>query len=73
MELLLIGTDTPHRRFIINKILDAGYDLTSCIFTKSQVKPKFNVKSPEKAYWFLCSIDQGLHYLTYYIIILLVS
>jgi methionyl-tRNA formyltransferase len=46
MELLLIGTDTPHRRFIINKILDAGYNLTSCIFSKSKVKPKFNTSSP---------------------------
>lgn len=42
-------------------------------FLKSRTQRKFNVKSPEKAYWFLCSIDQGLHYLTYYIIILLVS
>jgi len=42
-------------------------------FLKSRTQRKFNIKSPEKAYWFLCSIDQGLHYLTYYIIVLLVS
>lgn len=40
---------------------------------KSRTQKKFNIKSPEKAYWFLSSIDQGLHYLTYYLIILYIT
>ena len=42
-------------------------------FFKSSMQKKFNVESASKGYWFLSSIDQGFHYLTYYIIILLVS
>ena len=42
-------------------------------FIKSSTQKRFGIKSPSKGYWFLSSIDQGLHYLTYYVIILLVS
>ena len=42
-------------------------------FLKTSTQKRFNVAQHSKGYWFLCSIDQGLHYLTYYIIILLVS
>ena len=42
-------------------------------FLKSSMQRKFNIAQHSKGYWFLSSIDQGLHYLTYYIIILLVS
>ena len=42
-------------------------------FLKSSAQKRFNIKSPSKGYWFLSSIDQALHYLTYYIIILLIS
>ena len=42
-------------------------------FLKSRTQKKFNIKSPEKAYWFLSSIDQGLHYLTYYLIVLYIT
>ncbi len=46
MELLLIGKDSPHRRLIINKILDAGYNLSTCIFPKSNIQPRFDTSSP---------------------------
>ena len=42
-------------------------------FLKTTTQKRFDVAQHSKGYWFLCSIDQGLHYLTYYIIILLVS
>lgn len=42
-------------------------------FTKSSTQKRFGIEQHSKGYWFLSSIDQGLHYLTYYIIILLVS
>ena len=42
-------------------------------FIKSSTQKKFGIEQHSKGYWFLSSIDQGLHYLTYYIIILLVS
>ena len=42
-------------------------------YSKSKVKDYFGVKVPEKGYWFLSSIDQGLHYLTYYAIVLLIT
>lgn len=45
-NILLIGSDTPHRRFIINKLQDAGHNITSCLFFSSIVKPRFNVDSP---------------------------
>ena len=31
---------------MINKLLDAGYKITNCLFSESLVKPKFNVDSP---------------------------
>ena len=43
MEILLIGKDSPHRRFMINKLLDAGYNLTTCIFSSAIVKPRFEI------------------------------
>ena len=45
-NILLIGSDTPHRRFIINKLQEAGHNITSCLFLSSIVKPRFNVDSP---------------------------
>ena len=45
-NILLLGSDTPHRRFIINKLLDAGHNIASCLFPRSIVKPRFNVDSP---------------------------
>jgi folate-dependent phosphoribosylglycinamide formyltransferase PurN len=45
-NILIIGSDTPHRRFIINKLLDAGYNITNCLFLRSIVKPAFNVDFP---------------------------
>jgi methionyl-tRNA formyltransferase len=45
-KVLVLGTDTPHRRFIINKLIDAGKNITSCLFFESTVKPKFNNESP---------------------------
>ena len=45
-NILLLGSDTPHRRFIINKLLDAGHNITSCLFPSSIVKPRFNADSP---------------------------
>lgn len=46
MEILLIGKDSPHRRFMINKLLDAGYNLTTCIFSSAIVKSRFDIDSP---------------------------
>ena len=45
-NILLIGSDTPHRRFMINKLQDAGHNITNCLFLSSIVKPRFNVDSP---------------------------
>ena len=45
-NILLVGSDTPHRRFIINKLLDAGHNIKNCLFLRSIVKPKFNVDFP---------------------------
>lgn len=41
-------------------------------YSKAKVKDHFGVNAPEKGYWFLSSIDQGLHYLTYYVIVRLI-
>ncbi len=41
MNVLLIGTDTLHRRFIINSLIDKGIKLNTCIFQKNSCKPSF--------------------------------
>ena len=43
-KIALIGTDTPHRRFIINKLFQLGFPIKLCIFQKSSLLPKFNTK-----------------------------
>lgn len=43
MNILLIGTDTPHRRFIINRLLDMNIKLNTCIFQKKTFSPKFKI------------------------------
>jgi methionyl-tRNA formyltransferase len=48
-NILLIGSDTSHRRFMINKLLDMGHNITSCLFFNSTTNPKFNVDSPWSA------------------------
>jgi len=45
-NILLLGSDTPHRRFMINKLLDAGHNIESCLFPSNIIKPRFNVDSP---------------------------
>ena len=42
-------------------------------YCKSRTQKYFGVKAPSKGYWFLSSIDQALHYFTYYIIVLLIT
>ena len=46
MKVLLIGSDTQHRRFIINKILDEGICSLTCMFQKDTLTPDFDVTSP---------------------------
>ena len=46
MEILLLGTDTLHRRFIINSLLDEGIKLNTCIFQNQSHSPSFNVIAP---------------------------
>ena len=41
MNVLLIGTDTLHRRFIINSLIDKGIKLNACIFQINSFRPKF--------------------------------
>lgn len=41
MNVLLIGTDTLHRRFIINSLLDKGINLNTCIFQTISYKSTF--------------------------------
>ena len=44
MKILLIGTDTLHRRYIINSLIDQGINFDTCIFQKKSCSPKFEVK-----------------------------
>lgn len=46
MKIALIGKDSPHRRFIINRLLDLGHNVTTCIFYKDTIIPRFDVSSP---------------------------
>ena len=46
MEILLLGTDTLHRRFIINSLLDYGIELNTCIFQNQSYLPSFKVRAP---------------------------
>lgn len=43
MQVLLIGTDTLHRRFIINSLADE-HDITACFYDGDLLLPKFDVK-----------------------------
>jgi len=38
---------------------------------KSRTQKYFGIQAPSRGYWFFASIDQMLHYLTYYVIVLL--
>lgn len=42
--ILLIGSDTIHRRFLINFLIDVGAPLQSVIFEEEQIEPPFSVK-----------------------------
>ena len=42
-------------------------------FFENKIQKYFGVKAPSKGYWFLSSIDQALHYFTYYLIVLLIA
>ena len=42
-------------------------------FCKSTTQKRLGIVAPSKGYWFLSSIDQAGHYLTYYLIVLLIS
>lgn len=46
MKLLLIGSDTVHRRYMINRLLDLGLDLDCVIFPAPSLPPKFDTSSP---------------------------
>lgn len=41
-------------------------------YTKSQIMMRWHINSTHQSYWWLLTIDQMLHYLTYYVIILLI-
>jgi len=41
-KLVLLSTDTLHHRYFINKILDSGIEITSCIFETTHVEPPFH-------------------------------
>lgn len=41
---MLLGTDTAHRRFLINRLLDQGWNLSHCLFETETKQPKFPVK-----------------------------
>lgn len=41
-------------------------------YAKSNTMMRFEINSTNQAYWWMLTLDQMLHYLTYYLIILLV-
>lgn len=43
LKVALIGTDTLHRRFMINSLIDAGIDVRQCIFETNTLSAKFPV------------------------------
>jgi methionyl-tRNA formyltransferase len=45
MKIVLIGTDTPHRRFFINSLMENGVNVAACIFEKGGLAPNFEVQS----------------------------
>ena len=45
MKVVLIGTDTPHRRYIINKLINKGHNIAHCIFETTQKTPPFETRS----------------------------
>ncbi len=46
MNVLLLGKDSPHRRYMINRLLDMGVNLQTCIFQGGSYSPKFAVNPP---------------------------
>jgi len=42
-KILVIGTNTAHRRFLINKLIEYGHNITHCIFDDKKVIPSFNI------------------------------
>jgi methionyl-tRNA formyltransferase len=42
-RILFIGTDTTHRRYIVNRLLDAKLPIAACLFETERVAPPFPV------------------------------
>lgn len=42
-NILLIGNDTLHRRFLINSLIDSNFSIIGCIFETKGIKPPFAV------------------------------
>lgn len=41
-KILVIGTETPHRKYLINKLIEYGHNVTHCIFDDKLIIPPFN-------------------------------
>lgn len=40
-RIAVLGTDTPHRRYIINSLIDLGFNITDCLFQAKNLSPPF--------------------------------
>lgn len=40
-RIAILGTDTPHRRYIINRLIDMGFNITCCLFQTKTLAPPF--------------------------------
>ncbi len=40
-RITILGTDTPHRRYIINSLIDLGFNITCCLFQTKNFAPPF--------------------------------
>ena len=45
LKVVLIGNDTPHRRYIINNLIRKGHNINKCIFEMRSVQSSFDTKS----------------------------
>ena len=41
-KILVIGTETPHRKYLINKLIEYGHNITDCIFDNKLTIAPFN-------------------------------
>ncbi|MCL9781554.1 hypothetical protein M9194_08950 [Vibrio sp. S4M6] len=43
-KVVLLGNDTPHRRYIINSLIDRGFNISDCLFQTNNLEPSFDTK-----------------------------